>query len=57
MFSGTREDGSQVTTMASSCAKKIATPKNPVALPKVPEDQMKNFNNFVEYLGLNDAIR
>ena len=33
-------------------AKKIATPENPASMPKVPEDQVKNFNNLVEYLGL-----
>jgi hypothetical protein len=37
-------------------AKKIATPENPVPLPKVPEDQAKNFNNLLEYLGLSDEI-
>ena len=37
-------------------AKRIATPENPAPLPKVPEDQMKNFNNLVEYLGLKDEL-
>ncbi|CAB4031367.1 SH3KBP1-binding 1 [Paramuricea clavata] len=37
-------------------AKKIATPENPATLPKVPEDQAKNFNNLLEYLGLSDEI-
>ena len=37
-------------------AKKIATPENPAPLPKVPEDQAKNFNNLLEYLGLRDEI-
>ena len=37
-------------------AKRIATPENPAPLPKVPEDQMKNFNNLVEYLGLKDEF-
>jgi archaellin len=37
-------------------AKKIATPENPAPLPKVAEDQMKSFNNLLEYLGLGDEI-
>ena len=37
-------------------AKKISTPENPAPLPKVPQEQMKNFNNLVEYLGLSDEI-
>ena len=37
-------------------AKKISTPENPAPLPKVPEEQVKNFNNLVEYLGLSDEI-
>jgi hypothetical protein len=37
-------------------AKKIATPENPATLPKVPEDQAKNFHNLLEYLGLSDEI-
>ena len=37
-------------------AKKIATPENPAALPKVAEDQAKSFNNLLEYLGLSDEI-
>ena len=37
-------------------AKKISTPDNPAPLPKVPQEQMKNFNNLVEYLGLSDEI-
>jgi hypothetical protein len=37
-------------------AKKIATQENPAPLPKVPEDQEKNFNNLLEYLGLSDEI-
>ena len=37
-------------------AKKIATPENPAPLPKVAEDQAKNFNNLLEYLGLIDEI-
>jgi hypothetical protein len=37
-------------------AKKIATPENPAPLPKVAEDQAKNFNNLLEYLGLSDEI-
>ncbi|CAB4045756.1 SH3KBP1-binding 1 [Paramuricea clavata] len=35
--------------------KKLASPKNP-ELPNVPRDQVKNFNTFVEYLGLSDEI-
>ncbi|CAB4017447.1 Chaperone dnaK2 [Paramuricea clavata] len=37
-------------------AKKIATPENPAPLPKVAEDQTKNFSNLLEYLGLSDEI-
>jgi hypothetical protein len=37
-------------------AKKIATPENPAPLPKVAEDQAKNFNNLLEYFGLSDEI-
>jgi hypothetical protein len=37
-------------------AKKIATPENPAPLPKVAEDQTKNFNNLLEYLALSDEI-
>lgn len=37
-------------------AKKIATAENPTALPKVSEDQLKNFNALLEYLGLVDEI-
>ena len=37
-------------------AKKIATPENPVPLPKVAEDQAKSFNILLEYLGLSDEI-
>ena len=37
-------------------AKKISTPQNPAPLPKVPEEQVKNFNNLVEYLGLSDEF-
>ena len=37
-------------------AKRIATLENPAPLPKVPEDQMKNFDNLVEYLGLKDEL-
>ncbi|CAB3980901.1 Hypothetical predicted protein [Paramuricea clavata] len=37
-------------------AKKIATPENPAPFPKVAEDQAKNFNNLLEYLGLSDEI-
>jgi hypothetical protein len=36
--------------------KKIASPENPTELPKVPRDQVKNFNTLVEYLGLSDEI-
>ena len=35
--------------------KKLASPKNP-ELPNVPRDQVKNFNTFVEYLGLSNEI-
>ena len=37
-------------------AKKIATAENPTALPKVSEDQLKNVNALLEYLGLVDEI-
>ena len=37
-------------------AKRVATPENPAPLPKVPDDQAKNFNNLIEYLGLTDEI-
>ena len=36
--------------------KKIAGPENPAPLPKVPEDQLKEFNILVEYLGLKDEL-
>ena len=36
--------------------KKIATPEDPVELPKVPRDEAKNFNTLVEYLQLSDEI-
>ena len=36
--------------------KKIASPENPAPLPKVPEDQLKEFNILVEYLGLKDEL-
>ena len=36
--------------------KAIATPENPVPLPKVPDDQVRSFNNLIEYLGLSDEI-
>ncbi|CAB4030426.1 Chaperone dnaK2 [Paramuricea clavata] len=37
-------------------AKKVATTENPAPLPIVPEDDAKNFNNLLEYLGLSDEI-
>ncbi len=37
-------------------AKRVATPENPAPLPKVPENQVKSFNNLIEYLGLSDEI-
>ena len=37
-------------------AKRIATPGKPAPLPKVPQDQAKNFDNLVEYLGLSSEI-
>ena len=37
--------------------KKIATPENPPHLPNVPEDQMKEFNILIEYLGLSDELK
>ena len=36
--------------------KKIASPENPAPLPNVPEDQLKEFNILVEYLGLKDEL-
>ena len=36
--------------------KAIATSDNPVPLPKVPDDQVKSFNNLIEYLGLSEEI-
>ena len=36
--------------------KAIATPENPVPLPKVLDDQVKSFNNLIEYLGLSEEI-
>ena len=36
--------------------KKIATPENPAPLPNVPEEQLKEFNILVEYLGLSDEL-
>ena len=36
--------------------KKIATPENPPSFPKVPEDQEKNFNSLLQYLGLSNEI-
>ena len=36
--------------------KAIATPDNPVPLPNVPDDQVKSFNNLIEYLGLSGEI-
>ena len=37
-------------------AKRVATPENPAPLPKVADDQAKNFNNLIEYLGLSVEI-
>jgi hypothetical protein len=37
-------------------ARKIATPENPVPVPKVPEEQTKHFNDLVQYRGLNEEI-
>ena len=37
--------------------KTIATPKNPSPLPKIPDDQMKSFQNLVDYLGLGSEIK
>ena len=37
-------------------AKTFATPENPASLPRIPEDQIKDFKNFVDYLGLSDEI-
>ena len=36
--------------------RKIASPENPAPLPKVPVDQLKEFNILVEYLGLKDEL-
>ncbi len=36
--------------------RKIATPEDLAEMPKVPRDQAKNFNTFVQYLGLSDEI-
>ena len=36
--------------------KKIASPENPAALPRVSEDQLPSFTNLVEYFGLKDEI-
>ena len=37
-------------------AKKISTPDAAPVLPKVPKDQMRNFNILIDYLGLSDEI-
>ena len=37
-------------------AKTIAKPGKPVPLPKVANDQLKRFNNLLQYLGLSDEI-
>ena len=37
-------------------AKKISTPENPAVFPKVPKDEMKNFNILLEYLYLTDEV-
>ena len=37
-------------------AKKIETPENPAPLPKVAPDQLKNFSNLVNYLGLEEEL-
>ena len=37
-------------------AKKIETPENPALLPKVPSEQLKNFNILVDYLGLKEEL-
>ncbi|CAB3980903.1 K+ channel tetramerization domain-containing [Paramuricea clavata] len=37
-------------------AKKYATKENPALPPKVPKDQLDDFENFVEYLRLSDEI-
>ncbi|XP_028410726.1 uncharacterized protein LOC114533409 [Dendronephthya gigantea] len=37
-------------------AKKMATPENPAPLPDVPDNQVKNFQNLVGYLGLSEDI-
>jgi hypothetical protein len=37
-------------------AKKNATPENPVLVPKVPEEQAKQFNVLVQNLGLTEEF-
>ncbi len=37
-------------------AKTIATPEKQTPLPKVAKDQVENFNNLIQYLGLSDEI-
>ncbi len=37
-------------------AKTFSSRENPASLPKFPEDQVKDFQNFVQYLGMNDEI-
>ena len=37
-------------------AKKFTTSENPATVPNIPEDQVKNFNILVKYLGLSDEI-
>lgn len=37
-------------------AKKMATPENPAPLPDVADNQVKNFQNLVGYLGLSEEI-
>ena len=37
-------------------AKKISTPEKLPVFPKVPKDEMKNFNILLKYLGLSDEI-
>ncbi len=37
-------------------AKTFATPENRASLPRVPQDQIQDFKNFVQYLGLGDEI-
>ncbi len=57
MFSGGQEDGPHAGDHnVVLLRKEKATPKNPTALPKVPQNQVKNIDNLVEYLGLNDEI-